>query len=97
MVFLGFFGWVFLGRVFYGQPCFTPLISLLLKIKLRNLRTLKGLRVGQVFRYIVSTFQCMESSLHEEHEPEMRRVPLTSLVLQIKLSKFGTPKGLLVI
>ena len=39
----------------------------------------------------------MESGLHEEHEPEMRRVPLTSLVLQIKLSKFGTPKGLLVI
>jgi len=49
---------------------------------------------GTVFRLIP---KCMESSLHEEHEPEMRRVPLTSLVLQIKLSKFGTPKGLLAI
>eukprot|EP00092_Neocalanus_flemingeri_P009551 GFUD01010280.1.p1 GENE.GFUD01010280.1~~GFUD01010280.1.p1 ORF type:complete len:1519 (+),score=509.70 GFUD01010280.1:91-4647(+) len=47
---------------------------------------------GRVFRLIPEGFY---DSLPEEHVPEMQRVPLTKVVLDVKLIDLGSPKELL--
>ena len=45
---------------------------------------------------IIFTFKTLINKLCEEQPPEMTMVPLSKLILEIKLSKFGTPLQFLV-
>ena len=47
---------------------------------------------GRVYRLVSSNFY---ESLTEEHEPELKRAPLTKVVLDTKRLDFGSPKEVL--
>jgi len=64
----------------------------------QQLKQRKG-RVGRVAKGMVFQLvpEVLMNGFKEEQPPEMSRVPLTKLVLEIKLCNFGTPKELLAI